>query len=69
MLGKYVSDKRIPWKRMRRLEMAVADITPTASFRTEIGKMQSAGCRLYRIVREVSTNGETAREWRKCETY
>jgi len=32
--------------------MAVAGNTPTASFLTKIGKMQSAGCRLCRIVRE-----------------
>jgi len=32
--------------------MAVANNTPTASFLTTIGKMQSAGCRLCRIERE-----------------
>jgi len=32
MLGKYLSDKKIPWKRRRRLGMAVAGNTPTASF-------------------------------------
>jgi len=32
--------------------MAVAGHTPTASFLTKIGKMQSAGCRLCRIARE-----------------
>jgi len=32
--------------------MAVAGNTLTASFLTEIGKMQSAGCRLCRIARE-----------------
>jgi len=32
--------------------MAVAGNTPTASFLTKIGKMQSAGCRLCRIARE-----------------
>jgi len=46
MLGKYLSDKKIPWQRRRRLGMAVA-----ASFLTKIGKMQSAGCRLCRIAR------------------
>jgi len=60
MLGKYLSDKKIPWQRRRQLEMAVAGNTPTASFLTKIGKMQSAGCRLCRIAREArgeSTNG------------
>jgi len=40
--------------------MAVAGNTPTASFLTKIGKMQSAGCRLCRIAREArgeSTDG------------
>ena len=32
--------------------MAVAGITRTASFLTEISKMQSTGCRLCRIARE-----------------
>jgi len=60
MLGKYLSDKKIPWQRRRQLEMAVAGNIPTASFLTKIGKMQSAGCRLCRIAREArgeSTNG------------
>jgi len=60
MLGKYLSDKKIPWQRRRRLGMAVAGNTPTARFLTKIGKMQSAGCRLCRIVREArgqSTDG------------
>jgi len=35
MLG----DKKIPWQRRRRLGMAVAANTPTASFLTKIGKM------------------------------
>jgi len=52
MLGKYPSDKKIPWQRRRRLGIAVAGNTPTASFLTKIGKMQSAGCRLCRIARE-----------------
>jgi len=52
MLGKYLSDKKIPWRRRRRLGMAVAGHTPTASFLTKIGKMQSAGCRLCKIARE-----------------
>jgi len=52
MLGKYLSDKKIPWQRRRRLRMAVAGNTPTASFLTKIGKMQSAGCRLCKIARE-----------------
>jgi len=54
MLGKYLSDKKIPWQRRRRLWMAVARAgnRPTASFLTKIGKMQSAGCRLCRIAQE-----------------
>ena len=63
MLGKYLSDKKIRRKRRRRLGMAVAGNTPTASFLTKIGKMQSAGCRLCRIAREArgeSTDGLAA---------
>jgi len=59
-LGKYLSDKKIPWQRRRRLGMAVAGNTPTASFLTKIGKMQSAECRLCKIAREArgeSTDG------------
>jgi len=51
------------WKRSKRLGMAVAGNTPTASFLTKIGKMQSAGCRLCRIAREArgeSTDGLAA---------
>jgi len=44
--------KKIPWKRRRRLGKAVAGTTPTATFLSKIGKMQSAGCRLCTIVRE-----------------
>ena len=43
--------------------MVVAGITPTASFHTKIGKMQSAGCRLCKIAREArgeSTDGLAA---------
>jgi len=47
MLGKYLSDKKIPWRRRRRLGMAVAGNTPTASFLTKIGKMQSADNNIY----------------------
>jgi len=54
MMGKYLSDKKTPWRRRRQLGMAVAGNvagnTPTSSFLTKIGKMQSAGCRLCRIV-------------------
>jgi len=60
MLGKYLSDKKIPWRRRRRLGMAVAGNTPTASFLTQIGKMESVGCRLCKIAREArgeSTDG------------
>jgi len=52
MLGKYLSDKKIPWQQRSRWGMAVAGNTPKASFLTKIGKMQSAGCRLCRIARE-----------------
>ena len=41
MLGKYLSGKKIPWQRRRRLGMAVAGITTTPSFLTKIGKMQA----------------------------
>jgi len=60
MLGKYLSDKKIPWRRKRRLGMAVAGNTPTASFLTKVCKMQSAGCRLCKTAREArgeSTDG------------
>jgi len=60
MLGKYLSNKRIPWQRRRQLEMAVAGHTPTARILTKIGKMQSAGCRLCRKAQEArggSTDG------------
>jgi len=45
MLGDYLSDKKIPWWRRRRLGMAVAALanTPTANFQTKIGKMHLAG--------------------------
>ena len=33
--------------------MVVAQITPTTSFLIKIGKMESAGCRLCRIARDV----------------
>jgi len=52
MLGKYLSDKKIPWQRRRQLGMAVAGNTPTASFLTKIGKIQSAGSRLCKVARE-----------------
>jgi len=51
MLGRYLSDKHI----LMESKQTFGDgggITPTASFLTKIGKMQSAGCRLCRIVRE-----------------
>jgi len=35
MLGKYLSDKKIPWQRRRQLGMAVAGNTPIASFLTK----------------------------------
>jgi len=44
MLGKYLGDKEIPWQRRRRLGMAVAGNTPTASFLIKIGNIQPAGC-------------------------
>jgi len=60
MLGKYLSDKKIPWQRRTRLGIVVAENTPTASFLTKIGNIQSAGCRLCRIARKArgeSTDG------------
>jgi len=41
--GKYLRNNKNPWKGRRRLGMAVAGTTPTASFLTKIGKMPSAG--------------------------
>jgi len=52
MLGTYLSHKQIPWRRRRRLGMAVAKITPIASQLTKIGKMQSAGCQQCRRARK-----------------
>jgi len=46
--------------------MVVAGKTPTASFMTKIGKMQSAGCWLCRIAREAqgeSTDGLAAERY------
>ena len=63
MLGKYLGDKTMAWQRRRRLGMAVARNTPTASFLTKSGNMQSAGCRLCRIARAArgeSTDGLAA---------
>jgi len=60
MLGKYLSEKEIPWRQWSRLGMAVSGNTPTASFLTKIGKMQSAGCQLCKTAREArgdSTDG------------
>jgi len=60
MLGEYLSDKKIPWRRRRRLGMAMAGNTPSASFLSKIGKMLSPGCRLFKIAREArgeSTDG------------
>jgi len=60
LLVKYWIDKKIPWNRRRRLGMVVAEISPTASFPTKIGKIQSTGCRLCRKAREArgeSTDG------------
>jgi len=52
MLGKYLSDKKIPWKRRSRLGLPVAGNMPTASFLTKIGKIHLAGCRFCRIARK-----------------
>ena len=52
MLGKDLSGKKNPRQRRKRLGMAVAGNTSTASFLSKIGKVQSAGCQLCRIVRE-----------------
>jgi len=49
MLGKFLRDKKFPWKRRRQLGMAVAGNTPTANFLIKIGKMQSAGCRVFTV--------------------
>jgi len=65
MLRKYLSYKKIPWRRRRRLRMAVAGITPTASFLIKIGKMQSAGCRLCKIAQEA--RGEST-DWQLKHT-
>jgi len=69
MLGKYLSDKKIPWQRRRRLGMAIAGNMQTASFLTKIGKMQSAGCRLCRIARRmkhtVTSTVHVAKEWQQ----
>jgi len=64
--GPAARDKQIPWRRKRRLGMAVAGITPTASQLTKTGKMQSAGCQLGRRVRGV--RGEST-ESLAVETY
>jgi len=69
MLYKYLSDKKIPLKRRRRLGMEVTENTLTTSFLMKLVKMPSAGCRLCRIAREVrgeSTHGlaaETHSHW------
>jgi len=52
MLGRYFIDRKIPWKRKRRLGMALAGNTTTANFLIKIGKMQSARCQLCRIAQE-----------------
>ena len=66
-------------KQRRRLGTTVAGNTPTASFQTKIGKMQSAGCWLCRIVREaqgesidglaakhaVKSTVQAAKEWQR----
>jgi len=80
MLWKYLSDKKIPLRRRRRLGVVVAGNMPTASFLTKIGKMQSAGCWLCKIAREArgeSTDGlvdethtvtstvQAAKEWQQ----
>jgi len=48
VLGKYICHKQRLWKRKRRLGIALAGFTPTASRITKIGKMQSAGSQLCR---------------------
>jgi len=62
MLGKYLSDKN-PMAVKETIGDGGGRNTPKASFLTKIGKMQSAGCRLCRIVREArgaSTDGLAA---------
>jgi len=47
MLGKYLNDKKISWRRRRRLGMVVAGNTPTSSFLTKIKtrcNQQGVGC-------------------------
>ena len=60
ILGKYLSDKRIPWKRRRRMGMAVAGVTPTGSWLTKIGKLPATGCRLCKRAREA--RGDSTQE-------
>jgi len=50
MLGKYLSNKEIPWNRRRRLGMAVAGNMPTASQLTKTGKAFSASSSLLQIL-------------------
>ena len=60
LLGKYLSDKQIPWRRRGRLGMAVTGITTTVNFLTKTCKIESAECRLCIIAREAqgeSTDG------------
>jgi len=42
MIGKYLIDQKILWKRKRRSGIVVAGNMPTASFLTKMGKMQLA---------------------------
>ena len=50
MLGKYLSNKEIPWNRRRLLGMAVAENTPKASQLTKTGKAFSASSSLLQIL-------------------
>jgi len=72
MLRKYLSDKKKLWKRMGRLGMAVAGLTPKASFLTKIGKMLSAGCQLCKIARHLNKSMHTAQKPKStqvCHAY
>jgi len=65
MLGKHLNDKKNPMEAKETIVVggAVAGRTPTASFLTKIGKMQSTGWRLCRIAQEArgeSTDGLAA---------
>ena len=59
-LGKFLSNKQFPWKRRRRMGMAVAGVTPTGIWLKKIGKLPTAGCRLCKQAREA--RGDSTQE-------